>query len=82
MFKSLPFEQCMQTVRLTPSQRRQLNRRAKGCSLSCNTEAATEGRRGGGKEERERLPPLVQVNPIEPLREKAANLCLHLKIFL
>ena len=61
MFKSLPFEQCMQTVRLTPSQRRQLTRRTKGRSLSCNTETASEGRRGG-EEERERLPPLVQVN--------------------
>ena len=49
VFKSLPFEQCMQTVRLTPSQRRQLNRRAKGRSLSCNTEAATDGEEEEGR---------------------------------
>ena len=72
MFKSLPFEQCMQTVRLTPSQRRQLTRRGKGRSLSCNTETATEGRRGGGgKEERERLPPLVQVNHTAAIERKS-----------
>lgn len=66
MFKSLPFERCMQTVKLVPSQRRQLHRPMKKRSLSCDTEAALGGERGkGGKGEG--LPPVmpkVQVRKI------------------